>query len=133
LSKKIRKKIRKKRKARKPPPEVLYIRYSLSGATIRLPRERWNHITKEHPIMHGHQAELVDALQHPEDNVIYRDSDFSLRAFKWSPRALRHIMVVYRENNGKGFVITCYPISDPLSEVRGMKPLRFPVANSMRE
>jgi hypothetical protein len=133
LSKKIpKKKIRQKRKPRKPPPEVLYI-HSLTGATIRLPRERWNHITKEHPTLYGHQAELIDALQHPDGNVIYRDSDFSLRAFKWWPHALRHIVVVYRESDGCGFIITCYLSSDPLSEVRGMRPLRFPVASSGRE
>jgi hypothetical protein len=38
---------------------------SVDGVTIRLPDERWIHITEEHPEMAGYLYDVLETIQEP--------------------------------------------------------------------
>lgn len=79
---------------------------SKNNVPIRLPDERWFHITEEHSEMAGYYFEVLETIEEPE--VIYEGKTGELLAIK-SIEEGKYIVVVYRElSEEDGFVITSF-------------------------
>jgi hypothetical protein len=78
---------------------------SISGKTIRLPDERWLHIVEGHPEMAGHLNEVLLAVGAP-DILIQGNADELLATIY--RRKTKALVVVYKENQIDGFIITAY-------------------------
>ena len=83
------------------------IGYALSknGIKIRLPEERWFHITESHDYMSGLSDETLENISNPEE-IIEGDKG-ELIAIKRLNN--KHIVIIYKEvNDEDGFVITAF-------------------------
>lgn len=79
---------------------------SKNGVPIRLPEERWFHITEEHSEMAGYYFEVLETLEEPE--IIYKGYTGELLAIKEVEKD-KYIVVIYKEVNEKdGFIITAF-------------------------
>ncbi|MDC8448561.1 MAG: hypothetical protein LV473_09395 [Nitrospira sp.] len=78
---------------------------SKGGVAIRLTDERWAHITEEHCELAGLRAEVVETVSHP--GRILLGGDGELMAVR-EVETGKHLVVVYREQNDDGFVITAF-------------------------
>lgn len=79
---------------------------SRNGVPIRLPDERWIHITEEHCELAGHYFDVLETIENPE--AIYEGKAEERLAVKelWPGK---HMVVVYREvSDQDGFVITAF-------------------------
>ena len=78
---------------------------SVRGIPIRLTDERWAHITEEHAELAGLRLEVVETVASPERVLTGAAGELlavrELDAGKW-------LVVVYRESNADGFVITAF-------------------------
>ena len=82
------------------------IAISYNGIPIRLPEERWNHITDRHSTLSNQQQLVLDTLTNPTRILLGNDGALlALREIE--PR--RWLVVVYREDENDGFVITAFP------------------------
>ncbi len=78
---------------------------SKNGIPIRLTDERWVHITEEHSELADLRAEVLEAIEDPLQVVaggmgeLLAVSELELG---------KHIVVVYRELESDGFVITAF-------------------------
>ena len=78
------------------------------GKKVKLPRERWNHITSEHPQLVNVLEVMIDTIlnptflkQSPHDrNVKYY--------YKKIKEKRRYLMVAVKYLNGEGYVITSF-------------------------
>lgn len=82
------------------------IAISRSGITIRLPDERWEHIVERHNILADKQQFVLDTLSKPD--LILAGNEGALMALR-ELEPDRWLVVVYREENEDGFVITAFP------------------------
>jgi hypothetical protein len=79
---------------------------SINNVTIRLPDERWIHITEEHAEMAGYLYDVLGTIQEPL--AIFEGNTGELLAAREIETG-RYIIVVYREvNEEDGFVITAF-------------------------
>jgi len=79
---------------------------SKNDVPIRLPEERWFHITEEHSEMAGYYFEVLETVEDPE--AIYEGKVGEYLAVREIERG-KYIVVVYREvNKEDGFVITAF-------------------------
>ena len=79
---------------------------SKNGVPIRLPDDRWLHITEEHSEMAGYFFDVVETVQEPQ--VIYEGRAGELLATR-AIETGKHLVVVYKEvSQGDGFVITAF-------------------------
>jgi hypothetical protein len=79
---------------------------SKNSVPIRLPQERWLHITEEHSEMAGYYFEALETVEEPE--AIYEGKADECLAIREVERG-KYIVVVYREiNRDDGFVITAF-------------------------
>lgn len=79
---------------------------SKNGVPIRIPEERWIHITEEHSEMAGYYFEILETIENPEE--IYRGKTGELLAVKQLETG-KYMVVVYKEINHKdGFLITSF-------------------------
>jgi hypothetical protein len=76
-----------------------------SGLSIRLPEERWQHIMDGHPELANLRSEIVQAIEAPDK--ILAGGDGELLAIKPLDNG-KILVVVYRECEEDGFVITAY-------------------------
>ena len=103
---------------------------SKNGIYIRLPDERWMHITEEHAELAGLRNEILSVIEAPD--AIYEGTNGECIAMKkWQNS--KYLVVVYREIPGKrdGFVITAFHTKRPQS-VTKRKQLWPPKAKSDR-
>ncbi len=78
---------------------------SVSGVSIRLTAERWNHISKRHPEVAKLQSSVLAAIRRPQ--AVYEGNAGSLLAVR--PEDDLYLVVIYREVSAEdGFVITAY-------------------------
>ncbi|WP_119065329.1 hypothetical protein [Aggregatilinea lenta] len=79
--------------------------HSTSGKPIRLSNERWEHITKGHPELVNLKDRVLAAVEQPDrilsGNVGELLAVKEIESGKW-------IVVVYRELEADGFVITAF-------------------------
>ena len=82
---------------------------SKNGAKIRIPEERWLHITDSHDYMAGLSDNVLDCIENPEV-IIKGERDELIAAQRFNNK---HIVVIYREvSDEDGFVITSFVTSD---------------------
>lgn len=79
---------------------------SRNGIPIRLPDERWIHLTESHSEMAGYYSEVLEAVEDPD--AICEGSSGELLAIK-KMQSGKYIVVVYKEvSKTDGFVITAF-------------------------
>jgi len=79
---------------------------SKNDVAIRLPEERWFHITEEHSEMAGYYFEVLETVEEPE--AIYQGKAGECLAVR-EVETNKYIVVVYREVTKKdGFIITAF-------------------------
>jgi len=79
---------------------------SKNNVSIRLPEDRWFHITEEHSEMAGYYFEVLETVEEPEE--IYEGRAGECLAIKEIEKD-KYMVVIYRELSKKdGFVITAF-------------------------
>ncbi len=79
---------------------------SKNNVPIRLPDERWFHITEEHSEMAGYYFEVLETVEEPD--IIYEGKTGEFLAVRGIEEG-KYIVVVYRElSKEDGFVITAF-------------------------
>jgi len=79
---------------------------SVNSVTIRLPDERWIHITEEHAEMAGYLYDVLETVQEPL--AVFEGNEGELLAAREIETG-KYIIVVYREmNQADGFIITAF-------------------------
>ena len=78
---------------------------SINNKTIRLPNERWVHIVEGHPEMAGHLNDVLFTIAAPDK--ILKGNEGELLAVMRTPTT-RLLVVVYKETEIDGFIITAY-------------------------
>ena len=76
-----------------------------SGVPIRLTDERWVHITEEHAELAGMRLDVLEAVLQPER--ILAGEEGELLAVR-EQEVGKYLVVVYRELEGDGFIITAF-------------------------
>ena len=84
---------------------------SKNGALIRLTEERWEHIVLMHPNLSGKQAQVLSSVKDP-DYILRGTAGELLAVLKLSKE--RYLVVVYKEVEDDGFIITAYGTTDVL-------------------
>jgi len=79
---------------------------SRNGVTIQLPDERWEHIVERHNVLADKQQLVLDTISNPDR--ILTGNEGALMALR-ELESGRWLVVVYREDNNDGFVITAFP------------------------
>ena len=76
-----------------------------NGISIRLTEERWTHIADEHGELADLRLEVLKAVEEPQRIVAGGDGELlAVREFDLG----KYIVVVYREQENDGFVITAF-------------------------
>jgi hypothetical protein len=84
---------------------VLDIGRSKSGVPIRLTDERWAHITEEHCEIAGLRLEVLETIENPDRILVGSGGEcLAVREFERG----KFLVVVYRETEHDGFVITAF-------------------------
>lgn len=79
---------------------------SHNNIPIRLPDERWAHIVERHTTLADQQQLVLDTISNP--TRIISGNDGALLALRELEPG-RWLIVVYREDQKDGFVITAFP------------------------
>jgi hypothetical protein len=82
------------------------ITLSRNGITVRLPDERWEHIVERHDTLADKQQFVLDTISNP-DRILAGNEGALMAVREIEPD--RWLVVVYREENEDGFVITAFP------------------------
>jgi len=78
---------------------------SQNSIPVRLNDERWAHITEEHCELAGLREEVLETINSPEK--IYAGKHGELLAVREISEG-KHLVVVYRESDNDGFIITAF-------------------------
>lgn len=79
---------------------------AVSGAWIRLPGERWQHIIEQHPELESLRHEVLVTVERP--HKVFAGSRGELLAIREIEPG-KYLVVVYKENSeSDGFVITAF-------------------------
>lgn len=79
---------------------------SVNSVPIRLPYERWYHISENHDELASHYFDVLETVDNPE--LVVRGNKGTLKAVKNMGKE-NWLVVVYREvSKSDGFVITAY-------------------------
>ncbi len=78
---------------------------SKAGVPIRLTDERWAHISEEHCELAGLRSEVVEIVSRPDRILLGGDGE-QLAVRQLEPG--KHLVVVYREQDDDGFIITAF-------------------------
>jgi hypothetical protein len=79
---------------------------SKNDVPIRLPQERWFHVTEEHSEMAGYYFEVIETVQEPQ--AVYAGKSGECLAVREVGQG-KYVVVVYREVGASdGFVITAF-------------------------
>ncbi len=88
---------------------------STHGVPVRLPEERWEHITRRHPEMANQREHVLETLTDPEQ-IQEGDSGelLAIRYYSHTPLRSKYLVTVYRElNTEDGFILTAYLTNRP--------------------
>lgn len=84
----------------------LDIAYSINNIPIRLPKERWFHVTENHDDLASYYYDILETVENPD--IVARGNKGSLKASKNMGKD-KWLVVVYREiSKNDGFIITAY-------------------------
>ena len=80
-----------------------------SGRKVHLSKERWNHISQEHPEVADYLEEIKEALINPTKIMTY-DLDENVRYyykyFKYRKSPAKYLFVIVKYLNDHGYIIT---------------------------
>ena len=89
--------------------DILFDVMTPLGFHVRVTRSYWKIIVSvKHPIMAGHEKDVKNALQNPEE-IRRSKEDTSVYLFYKSKREGRWVCAVSKKMNGEGFLVTAYP------------------------
>ena len=97
---------------------MIEIVMSKNRLPIRLTDERWSHITEEHTELAGMKLEVLETISEPTRILAGRFGEL-LAVREVSPE--KHLVVVYRELQSDGFIITAFMTSKTRSLERRLK------------
>ena|ERR1035437_848575 len=84
---------------------MTYEATSKNGKRIRLTDERWAHITEEHSELAGMRSDVLETITSPDRIVLGNDDELlAIRTIELG----KFLVVVYRELETDGFVITAF-------------------------
>ena len=87
---------------------------SKNGKKIRLTAERWAHIVESHDYMAGNQDMVFETLESPDSIVSgVKDEFIAVRHYNKTSISEKHVVVIYKEEENDGFVITAFMTSKP--------------------
>ncbi|MEG4884937.1 hypothetical protein QUB75_29730 [Microcoleus sp. K1-B6] len=100
---------------------IIWSGYSFNNVPIRLTKERWEHILKEHQEMKDKYERVLETLDNPDliqiDDVT--GGLLALRFYSLIPDSRKFVVVVYLEiSNYDGFITTAYLRKQPSSNKR---------------
>lgn len=85
-----------------------------NGKEIRLTAERWYHIVESHDYMAGNQDIVFETLEDPDIIVSVEKNEFIvIKHYIKTTISEKHAIVIYREEENDGFVITAFMTSKP--------------------
>jgi len=87
---------------------------SKNNVVIRLSAERWSHIVEAHDDMAGKQDLDFETIENP-DFIRHggKDELIAVKHYKKTSISEKNMVVVYKEETDKGFVITAFMTSKP--------------------
>lgn len=85
---------------------MIEIAFSKNGVPIRLPEERWEHIVERHNVLGDKKQLVLETISNP--SRILAGNEAALMAIR-ELEPERWLVVVYREDQNDGFVITAFP------------------------
>lgn len=86
---------------------------SKNGIPIRITHERWTHVVENHDYMAGELDKVVEALEDPDYIVIgTKGEKIALRHYRETRISEKHVVVVYKEQQQDGFLITAFMTSE---------------------
>ena len=87
---------------------------SKNSIRIRLTEERWSHIVEAHDYMAGNQDMVFETLEGPDIIVSGEKDDFiAVKHYSKTSISEKHVIVIYKEEEKDGFVITSFMTSKP--------------------
>jgi len=85
---------------------------SKNNKTIRLTTERWFHIAESHDYMAGYFYDVLETISDPDYVVAGKKEELlAVRFYKKTHIGPKHLIVIYKETNAKGFIITAFMTS----------------------
>lgn len=84
-----------------------------TGREIHLSKERWKHISQEHPEVASYFQEFSSVLQHP---LKIGDDEFDESVkyyYKHIKELARYVLLIVKYLNGEGYIITAYFVRTP--------------------
>ncbi len=85
---------------------------SKNSKVLRLTAERWSHIVEAHDYMAGNQDLVFETLEDPDIIVSGEKDEFiAMRYYDKTSISEKHIVVIYKEEENDGFVITAFMTS----------------------
>lgn len=92
--------------------ELLATVNSKRGIPLRLTHERWSHIVESHDYMAGHLDLVVETLSDPDYVVAGVQGELlALKRYDRTVIGPKHMVVVYREREEDGFIVTAFMTS----------------------
>ena len=80
--------------------------------TIKLTAERWFHITESHDYMAGYFYEVLETVSNPDCVVAGKKEELlAVRLYEKTHIGPKHLIVIYRERDAEGFIITAFMTS----------------------
>jgi len=87
---------------------------SHNGVVIRLTAERWSHIVEAHDYMAGNQDLVFETIEKPDYIVTgWKDEYIAIRYYKKTSISEKSVVVIYKETEADGFIITAFMTSKP--------------------
>ncbi len=87
---------------------------SKNGKEIRLTEERWSHIVEAHDYMAGNQDMVFETLENPDAIIAGEKNELiAVRHYVHTSISEKHAVVIYKEQQNDGFVITAFMTSKP--------------------
>lgn len=88
---------------------------SKNNVSLRLTKERWNHIVLRHPELDGQKEQVLETVTEPD---LIQQGDFgefiAIKFYERTPLTSKYLVVIYKEvKDTDGFIITTYYASKP--------------------
>ena len=88
--------------------------FSKNNKEIRLTAERWAHIVESHDYMAGNQDIVFETMEDPDVIVGGEKNEFlAVKHYIKTSISEKHVVVIYKEHENDGFVITTFMTSKP--------------------
>ncbi len=88
---------------------------SKNNVSLRLTKERWNHIVLRHPELDGQKDRVLETVTEPD---LIQQGDFgeliAIRFYEKTPLTSKYLITIYKEVvSADGFIITAYYATKP--------------------